>query len=244
MMKNVLPLSLPLLLLILLQCTTTLAQAQSPAPAGPTNITKILEKAGGFTTFIRLLQLTQTSDRINTQLRKSSGGLTIFAPSDAAFSALKTGTLNSLTDQQKVSLVLFHILPTFLTLPQFQTVSNPVRTQAGDTGPFLFPLNVTTSGSQVNITTGINKASVAGTVYSDNQLAVYQVDNVLLPLNIFGPQPPAPAPGPKPKKPAADGSPVAARSGIPVSSAVTLGGAVHSVVAALGGVAYFTAFYL
>lgn len=239
-MKN-LPLSL--LLIILLQCTKTLvqAQAQAPAPAGPTNITKILEKAGAFTTFIRLLQLTQTTDRINTQLRKSSDGLTVFAPSDAAFSALKTGTLNSLNDQQKVSLVLFHILPTFLTLPQFQTVSNPVRTQAGDTGPFLFPLNVTTSGSSVNITTGINNASVAGTVYSDNQLAVYQVDHVLQPLNIFGPQPPAPAPAPpKTKKPASDGGPAAAHSA-PVGSADAVGGALHGIAAV--GVSTFAAFY-
>lgn len=238
-MKN-LPFSLSFLLL-LFQCSKTLAQA--PAPTGPANIIKILQKAGQFTTFLRLLQTTQIADRINTQLKKSNDGFTIFAPSDAAFSSLQTGILNSINDQQKVSLVLFHILPTFLSISQFQTVSNPITTQAGDTGPGQFPLNVTTSGSQVNITTGISNATVGGTVYTDNQLAVYQVDNVLLPLSIFGPPSPAPAPAPKPRKSAAAGGPVAAVGGVPVGSCDALGGGAIHLVAALG-VAIFAAFYL
>ncbi|KAI3461447.1 hypothetical protein Pfo_018110 [Paulownia fortunei] len=234
------PFSLSFLLLLLFQCSRTLAQAQAPAPTGPTNITKILEKAGQFTTFIRLLQITQIGDRINTQLNSSNQGLTVFAPTDSAFSSLQTGTLNSLNDQQKASLVLFHILPNFLSLTQFQTVSNPVRTQAGDTGRGLFPLNVTTSGNQVNISTGINNATVGSTIYADNQLAVYQVDNVLLPLNVFDPlPPPAPAPvAPKPKK-----KPAAPAAAIGVSSSYdAVGGAMHGVAGL--GVAIFAAFYL
>ncbi|KAG6417920.1 hypothetical protein SASPL_120117 [Salvia splendens] len=202
-----------LLTILLLQCTTTtLAQAPAPGPAGPTNVTKILEKAGQFTTLIRLFKITQIGDQINTQLNNSNQGLTIFAPTDNAFASLPAGTLNSLSDQQKVSLIQFHILPTFLTTTQFQTVSNPVRTQAGDSANGAFPLNVTTSGNQVNITTGVNEATVSNTMYTDNQLAVYQVDKVLLPLSIFGTPSPTPAPtSPKAtkKKAAAADSPVA-----------------------------------
>ncbi|KAF5737573.1 fasciclin-like arabinogalactan protein 11 [Tripterygium wilfordii] len=176
-------------------CTTTLAQTPAPAPAGPTNITAVLEKAGQFTTFTRLLKATQMADQINTQLNNSNQGLTIFAPTDNAFSSLKSGTLNSLTDQQKVQLVQFHVLPNIYSTSQFQTVSNPLRTQAGNSGNGEFPLNVTTSGNnQVNISTGVNTATVANTIYTDSQLAVYQVDQVLLPLDIFGVQAPAPAP--------------------------------------------------
>ncbi|XP_047939230.1 fasciclin-like arabinogalactan protein 11 [Salvia hispanica] len=205
--------SLLLTTLLLLQCTTTtLAQAPAPGPAGPTNVTKILEKAGQFTTLIRLFKITQIGDQINTQLNNSNQGLTIFAPTDNAFASLPAGTLNSLSDQQKVSLIQFHILPTYLTTTQFQTVSNPVRTQAGDSANGAFPLNVTTSGNQVNITTGVNEATVSNTMYTDNQLAVYQVDKVLLPLSIFGTPSPTPAPtSPKAtkKKAAAADSPVA-----------------------------------
>ncbi|KAJ0979343.1 hypothetical protein J5N97_014817 [Dioscorea zingiberensis] len=55
-------------------------------------------------------------------------------------------------------------------------------------------------GNQVNISTGIVNTTVSNTLYSDNQLAVYQVDKVLLPPDIFRPSAPAPAPAKSKKK--------------------------------------------
>ncbi|KAJ8899799.1 hypothetical protein K2173_019499 [Erythroxylum novogranatense] len=198
-MRKQLASTLTLLFMFFFYFSTTLAQAPSPAPSGPTNITAILEKGGQFTTLIKLMKTTQEADQINTQLNNSNQGLTVFAPPDNAFANLKAGTLNSLTDQQKVQLVQFHIVPNFLSMSQFQTVSNPLRTQAGNSANGEFPLNVTTSGNQVNITTGVDQATVANTIYTDSQLAVYQVDQVLLPLDIFSSSSPAPAPS-KPEK--------------------------------------------
>lgn len=177
------------------------AQAPAPGPAGPTNVTAILSKAGQFTMFIRLLQSTQEADQINNQLNNSNSGLTIFAPPDNSFSNLKSGLLNSLSDQQKVQLVQFHVLPNYISQSEFQTASNPLRTQAGNSNDGEYPLNITTSGNQVNITTGVVNTTVSNSLYSDGQLAVYQVDQVLLPLAFF--RTPAPAPAPvaaKPKK--------------------------------------------
>ncbi|XP_073146807.1 fasciclin-like arabinogalactan protein 11 [Henckelia pumila] len=246
MAKNISLISLPYIpffLLMILQCTKTLAQPPATAPVGPTNITKILEKGGQFAIFIRLLQTTQLGEQIDTQLNNSNQGLTVFAPTDNAFSNLKPGTLNTLTNQDKVALTQFHVLPTFLSLSQFQTVSNPLRTQAGDTRNGEFPLNVTTSGNQVNISTGVTDATLGNTVYTDNQLAVYQVDKVLLPLSIFGPPSPAPAPvagGTEKKK--ASGSPSAAATDSPADSSWATGDAVHGAVAF--GAALFGIFYL
>ncbi|GFZ20471.1 FASCICLIN-like arabinogalactan-protein 12 [Actinidia rufa] len=200
------PLSL-LLLLFFLSTTQAQTPAQPPAPSGPPNITRILEKAGQFVIFLRLMGTTQEANQLNNQLNNSNNGMTIFAPSDSAFSSLQAGTLNSLSDEQKVELVQFHVVPTFLSTSQFQTVSNPLRTQAGDNREGQFPLNVTTSGNQVNISTGVVNTTVVNTIFTDNQIAVYQVDKVLLPLSIFGPQTPAEAPAPvttKKKKAAAD----------------------------------------
>lgn len=191
------------LFVFLFQCTAIRSQSPAPAPAppGPTNITAILEKASQFTMFIRLLKSTQTADRIISELNGTNQGLTVFAPTDSAFANLKTGTLNSFDDEQKSELINFHMLPMFFSVSQFQTASNPLRTQAGGTSDREFPLNITTSGNSVNITTGIVNATVANTIYTDNQLAVYQVDKVLLPLKFFVPPAPASAPAPsKPKK--------------------------------------------
>lgn len=185
--------------------------ADAPASLGPTNITKILEKAGGFNIFIRLLKSTQVDNQLYSQLNNSNSELTVLAPTDNGFSQLKTGSLNSLSDEQKVQLLQFHLIPDFLTVQNFQTLSNPVRTQAGD--GFEYPLNITTSGRAVNISTGLVNTSISGTVYSDGQLAIYQVDSVLKPYGVFSPKPlpPSPAPAPvqeKPKKTSSDDSPV------------------------------------
>ncbi|KAA8544025.1 hypothetical protein F0562_021798 [Nyssa sinensis] len=84
---------------------------------------------------MRLLRTTQVADRIEIQLSNSNQGLTVFAPPDNAFSTLQAGTLNSLTDQEKAELVQFHTIPSFLSTSSFQTVSNPVTTQAGNSQP-------------------------------------------------------------------------------------------------------------
>ncbi|XP_024026371.1 fasciclin-like arabinogalactan protein 12 [Morus notabilis] len=178
-----------------------------PRKAKPaaTNVTKILEKAGNFGVFIRILKNTQVINQIENQLN-TSNSLTILAPTNGAFSGLKAGTLNSLTTEQKVQLVQYHILPSFISLSNFQTLSNPVRTQASNTDEY--PLNIITQGNWVNISTGLVNTSISGTVYADNQLAIYKVDRVLLPLGIFAPKPKpkAPAPAPTLAKPAKDSS--------------------------------------
>lgn len=170
---------------------------QAPSGSGPADIIAVLQKASKFTTFIGLLKSSQVDSLINTQLKKSGNGFTVFAPTDSAFSDLKTGTLNSFTDEQKAALTKFHILPTFLTIAQFQTVSNPVHTSAGGD----FPLNVVGNGTQVNMTTGLVNTTVDNTVYSDGQLAVYEIPQVLLSQAILSPQTPAPAPVLAPKQP-------------------------------------------
>lgn len=191
--------------LILLPLTTflfllsTQAQGQSapaPSPAGPINITGILDKNGQYTTFIRLLTTTQVATQITNQLNSSTEGMTVFAPTDNAFQSLKAGTLNGLTDQQQVQLVLYHILPKYYSLTQLLTVSNPVRTQATGQDGGVFGLNFTGQGNQVNVSTGLVEIEINNALRKDSPLAVYQVDKVLLPLELFGAKAPSSAPAP------------------------------------------------
>ncbi|XP_042016511.1 fasciclin-like arabinogalactan protein 12 [Salvia splendens] len=181
--------------------------AASPAPTGPPSVISILKKDGRFGLFIKLLQTTKVADNLESQLLDSSNGLTVFAPTDSAFSNLKTGTLNSFTDEQKKELVKFHVLTSHISPLQFQTASNPLRTQAGGSTELL-AMNVTAFGSVVNITTGETNTSVSNTIFDDNQLAVYQVDKVLLPMRFYVPLPPPPPPPPSPKKLSPKASPV------------------------------------
>jgi len=168
------------------------SQAQAPAPSvtpsDTQNVSAILEKGGQYTTFIRLLKTTQQDTQLNSQLNNgfSGNGYTMFAPTDNAFNNLKAGTLNSLTQQQQVALVQGHILPQFYTMESFQTASNPIRTQAsGQDGPFT--LNITaTANNQLNISTGVVVVPVNNALVATKPLAIYPVDKVLLPYELFG----------------------------------------------------------
>lgn len=201
---------------------TAPAAAATPAAPAPTpgslNLSGILDKAGQFNTFLSLLKSTQVGMQLQSQLNNSQQGITIFAPSDAAFAALKPGALNSITDQDKIALLQYHALPNYYTFGQFQTVSNPVRTMAsGNGGPF--GVNVTAFGNSVNVSTGLVNTPVNSAVYSQNPVAVYQVDKVLLPEEIFGVKPPAAAPTPEPGAPVS--SPAVSPSGASTTGSST-----------------------
>ncbi|KAL3647135.1 hypothetical protein CASFOL_008103 [Castilleja foliolosa] len=187
------------LLILLISLTTLLPAAHSqsapaPAPSGPINITGILDKAGQYTQFIRLLTDTQSDVQINNQVNNSHDGMTVFAPSDNAFNNLPAGALNNLTSQQHVQLVLYHICPKFYSLDNLQTVSNPVRTQASGQDNRVFGLFFSGAANQVNVSTGIVETPIYNALRKDFPLAVYQVDRVLLPREFYEAAPPAAAP--------------------------------------------------
>ncbi|KAL5222311.1 hypothetical protein ABZP36_027024 [Zizania latifolia] len=190
---------------LLAMAAAAMAQAPSPAatPSGPPNVTAILEKGGQYTTFIRLMKETQQDTQLNSQLNNSfnGNGYTVFAPTDNAFNNLKPGTLNSLTQQQQVALVQGHVLPQFYTMDSFQTASNPVRTQASGTdGPYTLNITATTN-SNVNVSSGVVEVTVTNALSAVKPLAVYSVDKVLLPFELFGVKTaPAPTSQTKPKK--------------------------------------------
>ncbi|XP_038681139.1 fasciclin-like arabinogalactan protein 13 [Tripterygium wilfordii] len=204
---------LPLILLtltpvLLITIPQTLAQtpvAPAPAPAGPVNLTGILDKNGQYTTLIRLLQQTQVGTQVNNQLNGSTEGMTVFAPTDNAFNNLKAGTLNGLNNQQQVQLVLYHIAPKYYSLSDLQSVPNPVRTQATGQNGGVFGLNFTSQGNQVNVSSGMVVTQINNALRQQFPLAVYQVDKVLLPEELFEAKSPSEAPSDVDKGSPADG---------------------------------------
>uniref|UniRef100_A0A7C8ZYQ6 FAS1 domain-containing protein n=1 Tax=Opuntia streptacantha TaxID=393608 RepID=A0A7C8ZYQ6_OPUST len=180
-MASSLPLTLFLLASIATQCLAQSPKTAAPAPAPKINLTAILEKGGQFTTFMKLLASTQVGSQVENQVKSSSEGMTIFAPTDNAFQNLKAGTINSLSAEKQVQLVLNHVLPKFYTMDNLETVSNPVRTQASGQDGGNLGLNITSMGNnQVNVSCGPVQTQINNVLRKDFPLAVYQVDKVLL----------------------------------------------------------------
>ncbi|KAK0588783.1 hypothetical protein LWI29_005400 [Acer saccharum] len=193
----------PLLLLVLLLAPPAQAQgpaAPAPGPAGPFNLTGLLDKAGQYTTLMRLLNSTGVGNQIVNQLNNSDQGMTLFAPTDNAFNNLKPGTLNSLSAQKQVELVLSHVLPKFYKLSDFPLVSNPVRTQATGQDGGAYGLNFTSLGNQqVNVSTDQVETQVNNALTQVMPLAVYQVDEVLLSSELLGTKSQSPSTSPTTK---------------------------------------------
>ncbi|XP_068657881.1 fasciclin-like arabinogalactan protein 6 [Aristolochia californica] len=199
--------SLVLLFLAFSSAVLSINAQSAPAPSpSPVNLTGILEKGGQYTTLIRLLGSTQVGSQIENQLNNSNQGMTLFAPTDNAFNNLKPGTLNGLNMQQQVALVLYHVIPKFYRLQDFETVSNPVRTQASGNGGGVYGLNFTSTQNQVNVSTGVVETQLNNVLRSNFPLAVYGVDKVLLPSDLFGAKAPSTSP------PASNDSPSSPKS--------------------------------
>ncbi|KAL3647134.1 hypothetical protein CASFOL_008102 [Castilleja foliolosa] len=185
-------------LIFLLSLATSLSHLLlvAPSPSSTVNITRILEKTGQHNLFIRLLTASKADLQINNQVNNhddSYEGLTIFAPTDNAFNNLLAGALKRLTTQQHVQLVLYHICPKFYSLQDFQTVNNPVRTQASGIDNRVFGIFFSGKANQVNVSTGIVDTPIYNALRDDFPLAVYQVGSVLLPREFYHEVAPPPA---------------------------------------------------
>lgn len=229
----------PLILLLL----SPLIQAQTapaPAPAGPINITGILDKGGQFTTFIKLLTSTQAANQIENQINNSNQGMTVFVPTDNAFNNLKAGSINGLTNKEQVQLVQYHLLPKFYKLKDLLLVSNPVWTQASSSDGGSWGLNFTGQANQVNVSTGIVETQVNNALRQEFPLAIYQVDQVLLPNALFGVKPPSAAPVPSSKTPlSSSNSATAASSGPTSEDTKSFSGRINVGVGLVGGLSLF-----
>jgi uncharacterized surface protein with fasciclin (FAS1) repeats len=197
-------------LLALLAASSAPALAQkkakpAPGPAGnaadaapPTDLAKALGGyAGQYSKFLQLLHDTRVDDQIKAQLTDSYNGLTIFAPTNAAFDKLKSGTLNGLSNQDQIQLVLYCVLPRFYSLSMLGGLDGKVNTQgSGHDGPYKY--DIKRAGNNVNVSTGVNSMLLGSPLSKEFPLAVYPVDKVPLPYEMFGPKPPTPAPAPAP----------------------------------------------
>lgn len=177
--------------------TTSVAEAPSPSPS-TTNITSVLIKHG-CKIFAGLISSTGVLKSYEEAIQ---GGLTVFAPTDAAFTSVTNKMLNKLSSEDKVSVLEFHALTIYSPLGTLKTTNGPIATMAS-TGAGKYVLTVTSSGDTVMLNTGINKATVSSPLLDDQPLALFSVDKVLKPKELFVAAPvPAPAPTPEATSPA------------------------------------------
>ncbi|GJN02613.1 hypothetical protein PR202_ga19983 [Eleusine coracana subsp. coracana] len=180
--------------------------APAPAPRD-VNLTDLLSLAGPYRTFLSYLVKTDVIKTFQTQANDTdhpTPGITIFAPEDSAFAALNKSALSNLTADRLRELMLCHALPKYHPLSTFSSLaaSGPVPTFAGGA----CAVNVTYDAGRIRVVSSWGKAArLVSSVYSTPPAAVYALDRVLLPDQVFPTEPevapaPVPAPAPAPGK--------------------------------------------
>lgn len=164
----------------------------APPPSADMNITALLEKAG-CKTFASLIEKNGVIKTYQTAMDK---GLTLFAPNDEAFKAAGTPDLSKLTNAEIVSLLLYHSVAGYTPIGTLKSTKKPISTLATN-GVGKYDLTVTTAGDSVTLHTGVDSSRVADTVLDASPIAIFTVDSLLLPAELFG-KSPSPAPAPEP----------------------------------------------
>lgn len=138
-------------------------------PMATMNIIAELRSAGEFTTLLKALDTAGLTSLLSTR-----AGLTLFAPTDAAFAALPAGEMDTLTKnpQQLQAMLAYHLINARVTPDQVQGhAAGPVMTVANK--------NVTIDGSGSTIK--VNDANVLQAAVPASNGLIYVIDKVLTP---------------------------------------------------------------
>lgn len=112
----------------------------------------------------------------------------------------------NLTADGKASLLLYHGIPVYNSIAMLKSNNGAMNTLATDGGK-KYSFTVQNDGEQVTIKTSVVTARITGTVVDEQPLAIYTIDKVLLPKELFkGVEAPAPAPAPEKAADAPKGS--------------------------------------
>ncbi|XP_052177075.1 fasciclin-like arabinogalactan protein 1 [Diospyros lotus] len=169
------------------------AEAPTPAPS-QVNLTAVMA-AHGCKVFAETLI---ASPAEKTYMDNLDGGLTVFCPGDDAFKNFLPKYKN-LSAEGKQSLLEFHGVPTYNSIPMLKSGNGIMNTLATD-GASKFDFTVQNDGEEVTLKTKIVTAKITGTIIDKQPVAVYTLDKVLLPKELFkGSLAPTPAPAPAPE---------------------------------------------
>lgn len=159
------------------------------------NLTAALEK-GGCGNFAALLGKTGVLRSYEAAMAK---GVTVFAPADAAFKAAGALDVGRLSSDDTVALLLYHALPEYASAATLKSSDGRPFSTLASNGATRFEVSDTVSGNQMTIHADTTTAKVAATLVDSPPVAVFVIDALLLPGELFGKAPtvqPAPAPGP------------------------------------------------
>lgn len=167
--------------------TSVDVMASESQPLLGLNITKALIDGHDFNVAASMLEASGVSDDLESD--ETGAGITLFIPTDDSFAdLLPTVKIQSLSADKKGVLLKFHVLHSYYPLGSLESIVNPVQptlaTELASAGDYT--LNISRVNGSVAINTGLIQASVTQTVFDEKPIAIFGINSVLLPKEIFG----------------------------------------------------------
>nr|BBA94951.1 fasciclin-like arabinogalactan protein 10 [Cuscuta campestris] len=161
--------------------------ASDTRPSPGVSITKALIDGHDFNVAASMLAASGVEQEFED--KEGGAGLTLFMPTDEAFSDLPNSLgFQSLPADKKAAILRFHVLHSYYPLGTLEKVVNPteptLETEQNWAGSFT--LNISKINGSLTIGTGNVQASVTQTVYDQNPVAIFGISHVLLPVEFFG----------------------------------------------------------
>ncbi|XP_010535498.1 PREDICTED: fasciclin-like arabinogalactan protein 4 [Tarenaya hassleriana] len=157
-------------------------------PPPPVNITQALINGHEFNVAVSMLVASGVASDFESDER--GAGITVFVPTDGAFSDLPAKmNLQSLAADQKAVVLKFHVLHSYYPLGSLESITNPVQPTLAteEMGAGSYTLNISrVNGSGISINSGMVIAHVTQTVFDQNPVSIFGISNVLLPKELFG----------------------------------------------------------
>ncbi|CAH9074996.1 unnamed protein product [Cuscuta epithymum] len=150
------------------------------------NITKALIDADDFNVVASMLIASGVEGEF--ERHEGGAGLTLFMPTDQAFSDLPASVrFQSLPAEEKADILRFHVLTSYYPLGSLEGIVNPIEPTllTEQKGAERFTLNISRLNGSVAIDTGVVQALVIRTVIDQNPVAIFGVSKVLLPGELF-----------------------------------------------------------
>ncbi|KAF8030880.1 hypothetical protein BT93_D0160 [Corymbia citriodora subsp. variegata] len=174
---------------LLLPYGSDLMASETRPPLG-LNITKALIDGHNFNVAASMLAASGVVEEFEAD--EGGAGITLFVPTDGAFTDLPSSqSLQSLPADKKAVVLKFHVLHSYYPLGSLESIVNPLQPTLAteDMGAGSYTLNISRVNGSVAIDTGIIQASVTQTVFDEKPVAIFGVSKVLLPREIFGKNP-------------------------------------------------------
>ncbi|PRQ33072.1 putative fasciclin-like arabinogalactan protein [Rosa chinensis] len=170
------------------------AEAPTPGPA-EVNLTGIMSAHGCKVFAETLLANPDASKTFNEAV---DGGLTVFCPGDDAFKGFLPKYKN-LSAPGKAALLEYHAAPVYQSMPMLKSNNGLMNTLATN-GAEKYDFTVQNDGQAVTLKNKLVTAKIIGTLIDEQPLAIYTINKVLTPKELYKGATPTPAPAPAPEK--------------------------------------------